>query len=130
MARLNSGTISRRTVETLPVGEQEAVFWDRELSGFGVRIYPSGSKVYLVQTRGGRKVEAGHHRTAWDRVRGAGAAQGGNADCGHQVRRGARPQRRCIGRRTDAHGGGRAVPERARGRALQADHGRSVPPCA
>ena len=53
MARLNSGTISRRTVEGLPTEEREAVFWDRELSGFGVRFYPSGAKVYLVQTRPG-----------------------------------------------------------------------------
>ena len=64
MARLNSGTISRRTVEGLPVEEREAVFWDKELSGFGVRVYPSGSKVYLVQTRAGgksRRVTIGRH---------------------------------------------------------------------
>ena len=64
MARLNSGTISRRTVEALPVGEQEAVFWDRDLSGFGVRVYPTGSRVYLVQTRHGgrsRRVTIGRH---------------------------------------------------------------------
>ena len=64
MARLNSGTISRRTVEGLPVGEREAVFWDRELSGFGVRVYPSGARVYLVQTRHGgqsRRVTIGRH---------------------------------------------------------------------
>ena len=64
MARLNSGTISRRTVEGLPVGERETVFWDRDLSGFGVRVYSSGSKVYLVQTRHGgksRRVTIGRH---------------------------------------------------------------------
>ena len=64
MARLSSGTISRRTVEGLPAGERETVFWDRELSGFGVRVYPSGSKVYLVQTRHGgksRRVTIGRH---------------------------------------------------------------------
>ena len=64
MARLNSGTISRRTVEGLPAGERETVFWDRELLGFGVRVYPSGSKVYLVQTRHGgksRRVTIGRH---------------------------------------------------------------------
>ena len=64
MARLNGTTISRRTVEALPTGEREAVFWDHELSGFGVRIYPSGTKVYLVQTRSGgksRRVTIGRH---------------------------------------------------------------------
>ena len=64
MARLNGATISRRTVEALPVGEREAVFWDHELSGFGVRVYPSGTKVYLVQTRSGgksRRVTIGRH---------------------------------------------------------------------
>ena len=55
MARLDSATISRRTVEALPVGDREAVYWDRELQGFGVRVYPSGSRVYLVQTRAGGK---------------------------------------------------------------------------
>ena len=49
MARLDSGTISRRTVEALPIGDREAVYWDHELSGFGVRVYPSGAKVYVVQ---------------------------------------------------------------------------------
>ena len=64
MARLNGTTISRRTVEALPTGEREAVFWDHELSGFGVRVYPSGTKVYLVQTRSGgksRRVTIGRH---------------------------------------------------------------------
>ena len=64
MAKLASATISRRTVEALPVGEREAVYWDTELSGFGVRVYPSGTKVYLAQTRAGgksRRVTVGRH---------------------------------------------------------------------
>ena len=64
MARLNGTTISRRTVEALPSGEREVVFWDHDLSGFGVRVYPSGTKVYLVQTRSGgksRRITIGRH---------------------------------------------------------------------
>ena len=52
MAKLTTTTISRRTVDALAVAK-DTVFWDSELSGFGVRVYPSGSKVYVVQTRAG-----------------------------------------------------------------------------
>ena len=31
--------------------EKDTVFWDRELTGFGVRVYPSGRKVYIAQAR-------------------------------------------------------------------------------
>ena len=51
MARLQYRSISKRTVDGLSVEGKDAVFWDRELSGFGVRVYPSGAKVYVVQTR-------------------------------------------------------------------------------
>ena len=64
MARLNRKTISRRTVEALEV-EKDTVFWDSELMGFGVRVYPSGSKYYVVQTRAGgaaaKRVTVGRH---------------------------------------------------------------------
>ncbi|MDE0209170.1 MAG: site-specific integrase [Boseongicola sp.] len=51
MAKLQYRTISKRTIGTLPVGDKEAVYWDRDLPGFGVRVYPNGTKVYIVQTR-------------------------------------------------------------------------------
>ena len=63
MAKLRDATISRRTVEALKV-EKDTVFWDRELTGFGVRVYPSGSKYYVVQTRGPegpRRITVGRH---------------------------------------------------------------------
>ena len=44
-------TLSNRTVEALRV-VRDTVFWDRDLTGFGVRVYPSGGKVYIVQARG------------------------------------------------------------------------------
>ena len=64
MAKLTTTTISRRTVEALAV-EKDTVFWDSELSGFGVRVYATGSKFYVVQTRAGgkpaKRVTVGRH---------------------------------------------------------------------
>ncbi|MXY33256.1 MAG: DUF4102 domain-containing protein, partial [Boseongicola sp. SB0664_bin_43] len=50
MARLRKGTISRRTVAALKT-DRDTTFWDRDLPGFGVRVRPSGRKVYVVQAR-------------------------------------------------------------------------------
>ena len=64
MAKLNRTTISRRTVERLEA-ERDTVYWDSELLGFGVRVYPTGRKVYVVQTRAdgkdGKRVTVGRH---------------------------------------------------------------------
>ena len=63
MAKLTRTSISRRTVENLSV-EKDTVYWDRELPGFGVRAYATGSKVYVVQTRWkgkSKRVTIGRH---------------------------------------------------------------------
>ena len=63
MAKLQYQTLSNRTVEGLKV-DKDTVFWDRELTGFGVRIYPTGGKVYVVQARGPggpKRVTVGRH---------------------------------------------------------------------
>ncbi len=56
-------TLSSRKVAKLAV-EKDTVFWDRDLTGFGVRVYPTGSKVYVTQARGPggpKRVAVGRH---------------------------------------------------------------------
>ena len=63
MAKLPYRTLSSRTVERLKV-ERDTVFWDQELTGFGVRVYPTGGKVYVAQARGPggpKRVTVGRH---------------------------------------------------------------------
>ena len=66
------GTITDPVVDALPPG-RDRVLWDRALTGFGVRVYPSGARVYVVQARG----PAGTKRTTLGRhgVIGAGEAR-------------------------------------------------------
>ena len=57
-------TITKRTVDALRVESGDAVFWDRTLPGFGIRIYASGRKLYVVQVRGpagSKRVALGTH---------------------------------------------------------------------
>ena len=56
-------TLSNRAVGKLTV-DMDTVFWDEELTGFGVRVYPTGSKVYIAQARGPggpKRVAVGRH---------------------------------------------------------------------
>ena len=56
--------LTDRSVEDLSVNGKDVIFWDRALLGFGVRVYPSGARVYVVQTRAGgrsRRVTLGRH---------------------------------------------------------------------
>lgn len=60
----NRQTLSKRIVDALPVSDRETVYWDRKLPGFGVRVHPSGSKVYMVHKRSGgksRRITIGGH---------------------------------------------------------------------
>ena len=57
------GSITEHSVAALVAGK-DTVVWDRALTGFGVRVYPSGAKVYVVQTRGpagSRRITVGRH---------------------------------------------------------------------
>ena len=43
--------ITKRTVDALRPESRERVVWDDEIKGFGVRVHPSGKKVYIVKYR-------------------------------------------------------------------------------
>ena len=43
--------ISKRSVDAVKAGETDTVYWDGELTGFGLRVRRSGRKSYVVQTR-------------------------------------------------------------------------------
>ena len=56
--------ISRLSVDRLAAAGGDRIYWDRALAGFGVRVYPSGRKVYVVQARAGggpRRATLGVH---------------------------------------------------------------------
>ena len=64
MATRQYRTLSKRIVDRLSVDDKDAVFWDQELPGFGLRVYPSGVKVYVVQARSGgrsKRATVGRH---------------------------------------------------------------------
>lgn len=47
--------LTKRNVETLEIRSADYLVWDSDVSGFGVRVYPSGKKAYLVQYRSGKR---------------------------------------------------------------------------
>ena len=51
MTVLRGKRLSKRTVDALPILEKDAMYWDSELKGFGIRVHPTGRKVFVVQTR-------------------------------------------------------------------------------
>ena len=61
-------TLSKRTVEALKPSEKPFIAWDAKLTGFGVRVQPSGVRSYLVnyRTSGGAR-RAANRRLVIDR---------------------------------------------------------------
>jgi integrase len=48
--------VTKRAVDAAKARSTDSYLWDRELHGFGLKVTPAGSKVYLVQYQlGGRK---------------------------------------------------------------------------
>ena len=40
--------LTKRIVERLKAEDKDAIFWDRDLAGFGVRVHATGRKLYIV----------------------------------------------------------------------------------
>ncbi len=43
--------LTKRVVDQIVPGDAEAMHWDDGLKGFGLRVWPSGRKVYVVMSR-------------------------------------------------------------------------------
>ena len=66
MPKRSSVRLSKRIVERLATESNTRVVFDSDLPGFGVRVYPTGRKTYVVQSRGphgSRRVTLGAHGT-------------------------------------------------------------------
>ena len=66
MPKRSTLRLTKRIVERLKADGKDAIFWDRDLSGFGVRVHTTGRKLYIVQSRG----PAGLKRVTLGRVEG------------------------------------------------------------
>ena len=56
--------LTKRAVEGLETRDRDYFIWDSDMRGFGLRVYPSGKKTYLIQYRTGRRTRRIHHRAA------------------------------------------------------------------
>lgn len=71
--------IGNRLLSSIQPAGKDAFFWDDEVSGFGLKVTPSGSKVYVYDFRlgGARLLEAAyHHRQTWGAHSGLGPGRG------------------------------------------------------
>lgn len=56
--------LTKRLIDSLGPKETDYLVWDDEVTGFGIRIWPTGRKVYVAQYRGEnriRRMKIGYH---------------------------------------------------------------------
>ena len=44
MAQAQYRTLSKRVLDRLSVNGKDAIFWDHDLAGFGIRVYPTRAR--------------------------------------------------------------------------------------
>ena len=52
MPKRSTLRLTKRIVERLKADGKDAIFWDADLAGFGVRVHTTGRKLFIVQSRG------------------------------------------------------------------------------
>jgi integrase len=72
--------ITKRNVDSAPVpASSDALFWDTELKGFGLRVTPKGVRSYVVQYRlpgrPARRMTIGLHGSPWTPEKARGRAE-------------------------------------------------------
>lgn len=70
MVGIATGKITKTSVDALQPGERDGFLWDTELKGFGVKITPSGGRIYVLQYRLHsnsklRRYTIGKHGSPW-----------------------------------------------------------------
>jgi Arm DNA-binding domain/Phage integrase, N-terminal SAM-like domain len=86
--QLPKGRISKRTVDAFacPPGKDRLFLWDDALAGFGVAVFPSGKKTYVIQFRRAgrsRRSNVGDHgRLTPDEARSAARKLLGSVESG------------------------------------------------
>ena len=64
MPKRSTLKLTKRIVEKLKAEDKDAIYWDGELTGFGLRVRASGRKYYVVQFRANgrlRRMTLGRH---------------------------------------------------------------------
>ena len=52
MPKRSTLRLTKRIVARLMPADKDAIFWDGDLAGFGVRVHATGRKLFIVQSRG------------------------------------------------------------------------------
>jgi len=58
--------LTKRTIDAAhPNPDRDVFVWDDELPAYGLRVKPSGSKAFILQTESERSKPPPDHRTVW-----------------------------------------------------------------